>query len=105
MSVEDYEECEKLFCGSWTFLREKDENLEEFMAAAGESSDKVMHDFPREGWYWTGDGVEDYERCEKLFCGSWTFLQEKDENLEKFMTAAGEYSDKVVHDFPQEGWD
>ena len=49
MSVEDYEECEKLFCGSWTFLREKDENLEEFMAAAGEYSDKVMHDFPGGG--------------------------------------------------------
>ena len=30
-------------------LRVKDENLEEFMAAAGEYSDKVMHDFPREG--------------------------------------------------------
>ena len=30
------DECEMLFCGSWTFLREKDEHLEEFMAAAGE---------------------------------------------------------------------
>ena len=75
MSVEDYEECEKLFCGSWTFLREKDENLEEFMEAAGEYSDKVMYDFPQEGWDWAGGGVgvEDYDRCEKLFCGSWTF--------------------------------
>ena len=51
-----------------------------------------MHDLLREGWDWAGGGVEDYDGCEKLFCGSWTFLREKDENLEKFMTAAGEYS-------------
>ena len=30
-------------------------------------------------------------------------LREKDENLEEFMTAAGEYSDKVMHDFPWGG--
>ena len=34
MSAEDYNECEKLFCGSWTIS--KNENVEEFLAASGE---------------------------------------------------------------------
>ena len=59
------------------------------MAAVAEYSDKVMHDFPQEDWDWAGGGVEDYDECEKLFCGSWTYLREKDENLEEFIASAG----------------
>ena len=34
MSTTDYDECEKVFCGSWTVS--KDENVEKFLAASGE---------------------------------------------------------------------
>lgn len=33
MSAEDYDQVEKLFCGTWKVVR--DENTEEFMIAAG----------------------------------------------------------------------
>ena len=42
-----------------------------------EYSDKVMHDFPQEGWDWEGGRVEGYDGCEKLFCGSLTFTRER----------------------------
>ena len=44
-----------------------------------EYSDKVMHDFPPEGWDWAVGGVEGYNECE-MFCGSWTLM--RDENME-----------------------
>ena len=34
MSAEDYDACEKLFCGKWQIA--KNENVEEFLAASGE---------------------------------------------------------------------
>ena len=40
------------------FTRERCKYIEEFMAAAGEYSDKVMHDFPREGLDWAGGWEE-----------------------------------------------
>ena len=56
------------------------------------------------GRVWTGQGVgKNCDGVEKLFCGNWTFLREKDENLEEFMVAAGEYSDKVMHEFSPGG--
>lgn len=37
MSTVDYDECEKLFCGSWTVAKE--ENVEKFLAASGMSDE------------------------------------------------------------------
>ena len=32
---------------------------------------------------------QDYDECEKIFCGTWKL--ERDENLDAFFTAAGKY--------------
>ena len=43
MSTEDYDACEKLFCGSW--MMSKDINFESFLEASGELNFIKMHAF------------------------------------------------------------
>ena len=47
MSTEDYDRIEKLFCGSWKFIKHETENKEEFMSAAGKKNvyDLFLLDF------------------------------------------------------------